>query len=158
MEVEFCWKSGNYAGKYKTGVPTLRDGSFGVRLIGYVCFHLFVHGNGGDAVQPAFEVTDRKVGISWIMFKEHLASGVSANPQKPLRSVHYRGSLAHFSIPAHCVEFFTWLLCDVRRNWEELFSQSESYLDNRVGQPHLLHPPPPLQKKNPHFVTASFAE
>ena len=133
--VEFRWKPD--AGKeYNVGVPITRDGVFLGLLIGYICFNSFVHGDssgGGDSTKPSFDVEDREIGISWVTSNYHLKSGKSTTPQKHLRSEHYRGSLAHFSIPAHCVEFFTWFLRDVRRNWEELFSQSESYLDDRVG-------------------------
>lgn len=146
---EFRWKH-IFGGEYNPGLPTLRDGGFEGWLIGYVYFNSFVHGNDGDALKPLFEVTDRKIGISWIM-TNWPGSGESAMLGKPLRSVHYRGSLSHLSIPAHCVEFFTRLLRDVRQNWENLFSQSESYLDDRVGQPHL---PGPLSRSKTFFITA----
>lgn len=132
---EFFWKSlADWA--RKAGVPTLGDGGFTGWLIGYICFYLFVHCNDGDAVKPSFDLTVRKVGVSWIMSNYRPMPGESTTLQKHLWSVHYRGSLSHFSIPAHCVEYFTWLLRDAHRNWEELFSQSESYLEDRVG--HLI--------------------
>ena len=158
MVVEFLLMPGT-GSEFYAGVPTLRGGGFEGWLIGYACFTAFVHGDNGDngdALKSSFDITDRKIGISWIMSNHDPKSGESTTLQKPLRSVHYRGSLAHFSIPSHCVEYFTWLLRDVRQNWEELFSQSESYLDDRVGQPHLLNPLPPEKKR--HFLTASFAE
>ena len=141
--VEFRWMNRrgelNRRREYIPGVPVLRDGGFEGWLIGYVSFNSFIYGGCGDGVQPSFKVTDRKLGISWIMTNHRPGSGESGMLRKPLRSVHYRGSLAHLSIPAHCVEFFTWLLRDVRQNWEELLSKSESYLADRVGQPHLLN-------------------
>ena len=144
MVIGFCWKPGN-SSEFYTGVPTLRDGVFEGWLVGYVCFTSFVHGDDGDSgdkAKPSFDVADRKFGISWVMSNRGPKSGKPTTVQKPLRSVHYRGSLAHFSIPAHCVEYLTWLFRDVHRGWRELFSQSESYLDDRVGQPHLLNSSP----------------
>lgn len=136
--VEFRWMNRrgelNRGREYITGVPIR---SFEGWLIGYVSFNSFIYGGCSDGVQPSFNVSDRKIGISWIMTNHRPVSSRSRMLPEHLRSVHYRGSLTHLSIPAHCVEFFTWLLRDVRQNWEELLSKSESYLADRVGQPNL---------------------
>lgn len=149
--VEFFWKPDTHP-QYYPRVPALRDGSFDGRLVGYVCFIFFAHdeeGGAGNSAKPSYKIKNRRrIGISWVMSNYHPASSESTTVQKYLRSEHYTGSLTDFSIPTHCVEFFTWLLRDVRQNWEEIFSQSESYLDERVCQPQLLNPLPPPPKNS----------
>ena len=100
-------------------------------LSGYVHFK-YPPGGDGSGVAPVQAALDRVSGISWVM---NNSSFGSIQPGSNFRSVHFRGSITDFSIPSHAAEFFTLLLRDVRRNWDKIFSDSESLLDQRVCQP-----------------------
>ena len=100
-------------------------------VTGYAHFK-YPPGGDGSGVAPAQTVLNLVSGISWVM---NNSSFGSSQPGSNFRSVHFRGSSADFSIPSHATEFFTLLLRDVRRNWDKIFSDSESLLDQRVCQP-----------------------
>lgn len=97
-------------------------------LSGYV--HFKYPRVADSSVVPGWPTApDRMSGISWVMDNSSFGSG---QPGINFRSVYFRGTAVDISIPSHAVEFFTLLLRDVRRNWDKLFSDSESYLDQRV--------------------------
>ena len=103
-------------------------------LSGYVHFKYPSRGGGSSVVPDRPTTPDRMSGISWVMDNSSFESG---QPGINFRSVHFRGTATDISIPSHAAEFFTLLLRDVRRNWDKLFSDSESYLDQRVCRPFL---------------------